>query len=47
MRFDSTMVTLRRVLNVEAYDVVSSDPDGVTIHLDVPLLTQQFGVGGA
>lgn len=47
VRFDSTMVTLRRVLNVEAYDVVSSDPDGVTIHLDVALLTQQFALGGA
>jgi len=34
------------VLNVDAYDVVYTDPDGVTIHLDGALLTQQFALGG-
>ena len=46
VRFDSTIVALRRVLNVDAYDVVYTDPDGVTIHLDGALLTQQFALGG-
>jgi hypothetical protein len=46
VRFDSTIVALRRVLNVDAYDVVYTDPDGVTIHLDSALLTQQFALGG-
>jgi len=45
-RFDSTIVTLRRVLNVDAYEVVATDPDGVTVHLDIPLLVQQFGLDG-
>lgn len=46
VRLDAIIVTLRRLLNVDAYDVVFADPDGVTIHLDTALLVQQFGLDG-
>ncbi len=35
---------LQRILNVEGYQVLSIDPDGVTAVLDPDLLTEQFGV---
>jgi hypothetical protein len=41
-RLQSTLVALRRQLNVEQYDVLSLDVDEVTVVLDVPLLRQQF-----
>ena len=46
-KVDNTLAALRRLLNVDAYDVIRSDADGVTIHLDAPLLREQFGLGGA
>lgn len=41
---DQTLAALRRLLNVEGYDVISLDRDGVTILLDVDLLREQFNV---
>ena len=46
-RFGPTLAMLRRLLNVEGYDVVSMDPDGVTVVLDESLLRAQFRVTGA
>lgn len=43
-RFAPTFTALRRLLNVDGYEVVRMDPDGVTVVLDVPLLGEQFGV---
>jgi hypothetical protein len=45
VRFGATFAALRRLLNVEAYDVVRIDADGVTIHLDATLLREQFRLG--
>ncbi|MSW41014.1 MAG: BREX-2 system phosphatase PglZ [Actinobacteria bacterium] len=45
-RFQPTMAALRRLLNVEGYEVVSLDPDGVTVLLDRALLFEQFAIGG-
>jgi hypothetical protein len=36
---------VQRLLNVEQYAVISRDPDGATIVLDVGLLREQFGIG--
>lgn len=44
-RMPMAMATLRRLLNVEGYQVISMDADGRTVLLDVPLWRQQFGVG--
>jgi PglZ domain len=41
-RFPSTMAALQRYLNVEGYEVVGYDADGVTVVLDEALLRQQF-----
>lgn len=41
-RLPGAMSHLRRLLNVEAYPVISMDPDNTTVLLDQALLTQQF-----
>jgi hypothetical protein len=41
-RLRGTMTALQRLLNVEGYEVVGYDPDGVTVVLDLPLLREQF-----
>lgn len=38
------MAGMRRLLNVEGYQVISMDPDGRTVLLDEALWRQQFGV---
>lgn len=45
LRIDSTLAALRRVLNVEGYEVISVDPDRVTVVLDEGLLRDQFDLG--
>lgn len=45
-RLSATLAVLRRMLNVEGYDVISLDVDGVTVLLDLALLREQFGVRG-
>lgn len=45
-RLSATLSVLRRMLNVEGYDVISLDVDGVTVLLDLSLLREQFGVRG-
>ena len=40
--FEPTMAALKRLLNIEGYAVVSLDPDGTTVVLDVALLREQF-----
>lgn len=42
---EPTLAALRRLLNIEGYEVVSTDTDGETVLLDVPLLREQFGLG--
>jgi hypothetical protein len=42
--FDGTLSALRRLLNVDGYEVISVDTDGQTIVLDLELLREQFGV---
>lgn len=42
VNLEPTLAALRRLLNVEGYQVVGEDPDGVTIVLDEKLLTEQF-----
>jgi hypothetical protein len=44
-RLPMALAGLRRLLNVEGYQVVSMDADGRTIVLDEPLWRTQFGVG--
>jgi len=39
-----TLAAIRRVLNVEGYEVLSADVDRVTVVLDRALLADQFGV---
>lgn len=41
---DPRLAALRRLLNVDGYDVVSLDRDGKTIVLDIQLLREQFGL---
>ncbi len=43
-RLQMALAGLRRLLNVEGYQVVSMDPDGRTVVLDEPLWRTQFGV---
>lgn len=38
------LAVVKRVLNVEGYDILSYDSDGETLRLDVDLLKDQFGV---
>ncbi|GII98226.1 PglZ domain-containing protein [Sediminihabitans luteus] len=40
------LAIVKRVLNVEGYDILSIDPDGDTLRLDVALLEEQFGLNG-
>lgn len=43
-KFDSTLSVLRRVLNVDGYDVISLDLDDETVRIDTALLSDQFGL---
>ncbi len=45
-RLRNVIAAVRKLLNVEGYDVLSVDADQVTVVLDVPLLREQFGLGG-
>ncbi|MCM3687697.1 BREX-2 system phosphatase PglZ [Kocuria rosea] len=38
------LAVVKRVLNVEGYDILSYDSDGETLRLDVDMLKDQFGV---
>ena len=38
------LAVVKRVLNVEGYDILSYDSDGETLRLDIDLLKDQFGV---
>ncbi|WP_256041345.1 BREX-2 system phosphatase PglZ [Cryobacterium sp. SO1] len=42
---EPTLAMLRRLLNVEGYEVVATDTDGKTVLLDSSLLREQFGLG--
>lgn len=44
-RFNQAMSMLRRILNVESYEVISIDADQHTVLLDEVLLRTQFGLG--
>jgi hypothetical protein len=44
VQFSGALGQLQRLLNVEQYPVVSRDPDGVTVVLDLVLLREQFEV---
>lgn len=39
------LAVVKRILNVEGYEILSLDSDGETLRLDVALLKDQFGVG--
>lgn len=41
----SELAALRRLLNVEGYQVLTQDGDGVTVVLDLDLMAEQFGLG--
>jgi hypothetical protein len=41
-RISGVVTALRKLLQVEGYPVIEIDPDGRTVHLSVPLLTDQF-----
>lgn len=43
-RITQGLALVKRVLNVEGYDILSYDTDGKTLRLDVDLLKDQFGV---
>ncbi|MCB0902055.1 MAG: BREX-2 system phosphatase PglZ, partial [Actinobacteria bacterium] len=43
-RFNGYLSVLKRLLNVEGYEVLSLDADGHTLLLDVDLMKTQFGV---
>lgn len=40
------LAAIKRLLNVDGYDVLSMDHDGVTYKIDEALLRDQFGLGG-
>lgn len=42
---DATLSVLRRLLNTDGYEAVFTDPDGVTLVIDRPLLREQFDLG--
>jgi hypothetical protein len=42
--FEPTLAALKRLLNIEGYAVVSLDPDGTTVVLDISLLREQFAL---
>jgi hypothetical protein len=43
-RMTTVIAAIRRLLAVDGYEALASDPDGVTLILDVPLLREQFGL---
>ena len=43
-RLQAALGALGRVLNVDGYPVIDIDSDGVTVVIDIPLLTEQFGL---
>ncbi|WP_035923650.1 BREX-2 system phosphatase PglZ [Kocuria rosea] len=43
-RIGQGLAVVKRVLNVEGYDILSYDSDGKTLRLDVDMLKDQFGV---
>ena len=43
-RMPGLLAALTRALNLDGYQAISVDPDGVTVVLDEPLLREQFGV---
>ena len=44
VRMRNLLAALTRALNLDGYQVIFVDPDGVTVVLDVALLREQFGV---
>jgi hypothetical protein len=44
VQLNGALPMAQRLLNVEQYPVLDRDPDGVTIVLDLDLITEQFGV---
>lgn len=44
-RMRTVLAAVRKLLNVEGYDVLSLDADQVTVVLDVALLREQFHLG--
>lgn len=42
--FGQSLAVVKRVLNVEGYDILSLDSDGETLRIDVDLLKDQFGL---
>jgi hypothetical protein len=44
-RLRTVLAAVRRLLNVEGYESLGYDPDGVTVVLDVPMMREQFGLG--
>lgn len=44
-RLRNVLAAVRKLLNVEGYDVLGIDPDQVTVVLDLPLLREQFQIG--
>jgi hypothetical protein len=44
MELGQGLAVVKRILNVEGYDILSFDSDGETLRLDVGLLKDQFGV---
>ena len=47
MRLRNVLAAVRKLLNVEGYDVLALDPDQVTVVLDLPLLREQFRLEAA
>ena len=45
-RLHGAVAQLAKLLNVEGYGVVRTDPGTGAIELDAALLREQFGVGG-
>ena len=41
-KIGATSLEVQRLLNVEGYEVVGYDPDGITVVLDLTLLREQF-----
>jgi hypothetical protein len=43
-RMTTVIAAVRRLLAVDGYEALATDPDGVTLILKVPLLREQFGL---
>jgi PglZ domain len=43
-RMTTVIAAMRRLLAVDGYEALATDPDGVTLILNVPLLREQFGL---